>query len=327
MEQGMLILCDPEEDYAQRMSDFMRRDKFFPWRVKVYTHVSQLHECAKLHTRDMLVISESAYQEDVLKLGAGKTVILNETGIVKEQKLNNVNKYQEAEAVIQQLKELGGVCDLRLEEGMGARLIGLYSPIRRSLQTSFGLCLGKLLSQRGRTLYLSFETYSGVEGLFCSDGVDLSSLLYLLTEEEKFAAGAKRQIRREENFEYVSTMVNPQNLLMVGAEEWKRLLFQLQKSFGYEYIILDLSENVQGLFDILRMCVRVYSMAKDDPIAKRKMDQYEQLLSLMEYGDVREKTSICRLPLFRNIPTSISGTAKGDLADYVRKLVEKEEWY
>ncbi len=327
MEQRVLILCDPEEDYAQRMSDYMRRDKFFPWRVKVYTHVSQLHECVKLQSRDMLVISESAYQEDVLRLGAGKTVILNETGIVKGQKLNNVNKYQEAEKVIQQIKELGGVSDRMLEEGMGARFIGLYSPIRRCLQTSFGLCLGKLLAQRGKTLYLSFETYSGVEGFNSCDGVDLSSLLYLLSDEEKFAAGARRQIRREENFEYVSTMVNPQNLLLISAAEWKKLLYLLQKGFGYEYIILDLSENVQGLFDILRMCARVYSMAKDDPIAKRKMDQYEQLLSLMEYGDVREKTCICRLPLFRNIPTSVAAATKGDLADYVRKLVEMEEWY
>ncbi|MBQ8823173.1 MAG: hypothetical protein IJZ82_11055 [Lachnospiraceae bacterium] len=327
MEQRVLILCDPEEDYAQRMSDYMRRDKFFPWMVKVYTHVAQLHECAKLHSRDMLVISESVYQEDVQKLGAGKTVILNETGIVKDQKLNNVNKYQEAEKVIQQLKELGGVNGRMLEESIGAKLIGLYSPIRRCLQTSFGLCLGRLLSQKGKTLYLSFEQYSGVEGMQSCDGVDLSSLLYLLADEDKFMASARRQIRREENFEYVSTMVNPQNLLMIGAEEWKRLLYQLQTCLGYEYIILDLSESVQGLFDILRMCVRVYSMAKDDPIAKRKLDQYEQLLSLMEYGDVREKTSICRLPLFRNIPTSIAAASKGDLADYVRKLVEKEEWY
>lgn len=327
MEQRVLILCDPEEDYAQRMSDYMRRDKFFPWRVKVYTHASQLQECAKLQARDMLVIAESAYREEVLKLGMDKVVILNETGIVKEQKLHNVNKYQKAEAVIQQLKELGGVLERPLEEGMGAKLIGLYSPIRRCLQTSFGLCLGKLLSQRGKTLYLSFEAYSGVAGLNSREGVDLSSLLYLLADEEQFVTGARRQISREDNLEYVSTMVNPQNLLLVGVEEWKKLLFGLQKHFGYEYIILDLSENVQGLFEILRMCTRVYSIHKDDPVAKRKMDQYEQLLSLLEYGDVREKTSICRLPLFRNIPTSIAGATKGDLADYVRRLVEKEEWY
>ena len=327
MEQRVLVLCDPEEDYAQRMADFMRRDKFFPWRVKVYTHVDQLQECVGLHSRDMLVIAESVYQEDVLKLGAGKTVILNETGIVREEKLNNVSKYQKAEVVVQQLKELGDLEEAFLEEGMETKLIGLYSPIRRSLQTSFGLCLGKLLSQRGRTLYLSFEAYSGVEGLPGCDGVDLSTLLYLLTDEKKFRAGARRQIRREENFEYVCSMVNPQNLLMVGVGEWRKLLYHLQKSFGYEYIILDLSESVQGLFDILRMCTRVYCMAKDNPIAKRKLDQYEQLLSLMEYGDVREKTSICRLPLFRNIPTTVMAAAKGDLADYVRKLVEKEEWY
>lgn len=293
----------------------------------MYTHVAQLQEGARMQPEDMLVISESVYEEEVQKLGAGRTVILNETGIVKEQKLHNVDKYQEAEKVVQQLLELGGIAGKALQKGDGARIIGLYSPIRRCLQTSFGLCLGKLLSQKGKTLYLSFEQHCGVEGMQSSNGLDLSSLLYLLEDEGSFVANAQRQIRRDESFDYVSAMVNGQNLMLISAEEWKRLLFHLQHSLGYEYIILDLSESVQGLFELLRMCVRVYSMAKDDPIAKRKMDQYEQFLSVMEYEDVKEKMNICRLPLFRNIPTSIGAATKGDLADYVRKLVEKEEWY
>ena len=253
-------------------------------------------------------------------------VILNETGIVKGQ-MNNVDKYQEAGKVIQELMELGEVGVQTLKAGTGARLIGLYSPIGRSLQTSFGLCLGRLLSQKGKTLYLSMEPYCGVEGMQSCNGVDLSSLLYLLQDEEHFAVNAQRQICRDENLDYVPAMVNGQNLMLVNVEEWKKLLYQLQHSLGYEYIILDLRECVQGLFELLRMCVRVYTMAKDDPIAKRKMDQYEQLLSIMEYEDVKKKMSICKLPLFRNIPTSITTATKGDLADYVRKLVEKEEWY
>lgn len=325
MEQRVLILCDPEEDYVQRMSDYMRRDKFFPWSVEVYTRVSQLPERMDRQI-DMLVVSESVFEEKLQNLGAAKTVILNETGIVKGKKVNNVDKYQSAGKVVQQLMELGGVVGLKLEREDGAKLIGLYSPIRRCLQTSFGLCLGRLLSQKGKTLYISFEQYCGVEGLQSSGGMDLSTLLYYLEDEDNFVAHTQRIILKNENFEYVATMVNCQNLLMISAEEWKRLLHKLATLLEYEFIILDLSESVQGLFEILRTCVRVYSMAKDDPIAKRKMDQYEQLLSLMEYEDVKKKMSICKLPLFRNIPVSVENATKGDLADFVRKLVDKEEW-
>lgn len=326
MEQRVLILCDPEEEYAYRMSDYMRRDKFFPWTVKVYTRIEGLYESVG-QQMDMLVVSESVYEEGLQKLGACKTVILNESGIVKNQKVHSVDKYQSAGKVVQSLIELGGVSWRRQAELEGAKLIGLYSPVHRSLQTSFGLCLGRLLAGKGKTLYLSFEPYSGVAELQGGSGVDLSSLLYYLEDEEHFMENARQVIGGSENFDYVPAMVNGQNLLRVSSEEWRRLLYQLQHIMGYDYIVLDLSESVQGLFDILRMCVRVYSMAKDDPIAKRKMDQYEQLLSLMEYEDVKEKMSICSLPLFRNIPASIETASKGELASYVRKLVEKEEWY
>ena len=316
MEQRVLILCDPEEDYVFRMSDYMRKDKFFPWTVKVYTQTAGLYESAGQPV-DMLVVSESVDAEGLQGLGAGKTVILKEAGTLKDQKVNSVDKYQSAGKVVQRLMELGGVTWKQAENAEEAKLIGLYSPVRRSLQTSFGLCLGRLLAGKGKTLYLSFEPYSGMEEMQGRGGVDLSSLLYYLEDEERFMVNTGRVIRRSENFDYVPAMMNGQNLLMVSCEEWKKLLYKLQH----------VSESVQGLFDILRMCVRVYSMAKDDPIAKRKLDQYEQLLSAMEYEDVRKKMNICRLPLFRNIPTSVETAAKGELADYVRKMIEKEEWY
>ena len=324
MERKVLILCDPEADYAFRMCDYMRREKFFPWTVKVYTQVAGLYEIHE-QSIDMLVVSESVYEEKLQLLGADKTVVLQESGMVKSEKVNSVDKYQSAGKVIQCLMELGGISWMQTSCTEGAKLIGLYSPVRRSLQTSFGLCLGRLLSGKGKTLYLSFEVYPGVEELQ-GDGKDLSSLLYYLEDDLHFAAKAANVIRKSENLDYVPAMINGQNLLTVSSEEWKGLFYKLQHYLGYEYIVLDLSESVQGLFDILRMCVRVYAMAKEDPVAKRKMDRYEQLLSAMEYEDVRKKLNICSLPLFRNIPTSMEAASKGELADYVRKLIEGEDW-
>lgn len=326
LKQGVLIFCDPEEDYAQRMSDYMRRDKLFPWTVKVYTQVSGLMEGMAEWKADMLVVSERVYEGNMQRLGAGKTVILDETGTQSWDKVDRIDKYQEAAKVLQQLMELGDSPLTELREGEGARLIGLYSPVKRCLQTSFGLCCGKLLAKRGRTLYLSFEQYCAVEGLQGREGKDLLSLLYFMGDEEHFVAKAKGMIRKCGDLDYVESVVNGQNLLLVGKEEWRALLYRLSMQLGYDYIILDLSEGIQGLFDILRMCSRVYTLSKEDPIAKRKIDQYEQLLAMVEYEDVIEKLNICRLPLFRDVPLSIEQTTKGDLADYVRQLLEKEEW-
>ena len=38
MEHKLLVLCDLEEDYAQQMSEFLRRSKMYPidWTIPVF---------------------------------------------------------------------------------------------------------------------------------------------------------------------------------------------------------------------------------------------------------------------------------------------------
>ena len=105
-----------------------------------------------------------------------------------------------------------------------------------------------------------------------------------------------------------------------GLEGFKMALAQ-----SYDFIILDLSESVQGLFEILRLCSRVYTIVKEDSMAKCKVTQYEQLLSLQEYEDVKRKTAKYVLPLFRKLPVEVEQYTKGELAEYIRELLYKEE--
>ena len=55
------------------------------------------------------------------------------------------------------------------------------------------------------------------------------------------------------------------------------------------------------------------------------MNQYEQLLAMQEYEDVKKKTAKDVLPTFRKLPGDIEQYTKGELADYVRELLYKEE--
>ena len=66
-------------------------------------------------------------------------------------------------------------------------------------------------------------------------------------------------------------------------------------------------------------------LVKEDPVARCTIDQYEQILSLYEYDDVKDKTKKCHLPLFRRLPDQIEQFTRGDLAEYVRDLIEEEE--
>lgn len=329
MEHRILALCDPEADYAGHLSAFLRRDREFPWEVAVYTGIRELAESGAVEI-DLLLVAESVYVPE-LPVEANVTVLLNESGLVRWPSLKNVDKYQPAEAVLKALLEIYMEREEnfypRLDPAAGTRIIGMYSPVRRCLQTTFALTYGQLLAEKYRTLYLNFEHYAGIPELLPGEkGKDLSALLYYMkADEDRFLLQMKLLLQKKGELDYVAPAYMGQNLIYITAAEWQQLLGLIRESGEYDYIILDLSESMQGLMEILRKCCRVYTLVKEDAVAKCKIEQYEQILSLYEYEDVREKTRKHILPLFRRLPEQMEQYTRGDLADYVRKLIEEEQ--
>lgn len=327
MEHKLLVLCDPEEDYAHHMAEFLGRSKELPWEIAVYTRPEELEQIEE--EIDVLLISESAYERFLPQMQVNLLILLNESGLLKEEQITNVNKYQSAEEVKKTILNLymkqQKISIPRMHLGERTKLIGMYSPVHRCLQTTFALTFGQILAERYRTLYLSFEYYGSYGDWEDEQRKDLSQLLYFLQAgENDLFMYLQTVLKKAGNLDYVSPMVNGQDLLYVTTKEWQQLLYSIMEAGEYEYIILDLSENMQGLFEILRLCDHIYSILKEDPVARCKINQYEQLLTLQEYDDVKKKSSKCILPTFRKLPEQVEQYTKGELADYVRDLLYKE---
>ena len=102
-------------------------------------------------------------------------------------------------------------------------------------------------------------------------------------------------------------------------------LQKIEELEEYEYVILDLSESMQGLFEILRLCTKVYTLTREDRIAQSKLLQYEQILALYEYGDILGKTKRLSLSHIRRLPEELDQLTKGEMAEMVRGLVRDME--
>ena len=76
----------------------------------------------------------------------------------------------------------------------------------------------------------------------------------------------------------------------VKREEWISLLDMILEKCIYEVVILDLGDCIDGLYDILRKCARVYTLYIEDGAAEAKMEQYEQNLRAAGYGDILSRT-------------------------------------
>ncbi len=327
--KDVLVLCDTEEEYARLMTDFLKLHKELPWEIHTYTTVKMLFQEERKSDIAILLVAESIYTEEMKALQPKCMVILNESGVMRWEQLQNINKYQQADHVLKHLLEIymdiAGNQLPRLAVGSDTKFIGIYSPVRRCLQTSFALTMSQMLAEESRTLYLNFEHYAGITELLPDMQTrDLADLLYFLnSERDKFQLRMQTMIQKKGKLDYIPPMKSGQNLLTVMVSEWMQLLQKIAELEEYEYVILDLSESMQGLFDILRMCTKVFTLTQKDHIAQSKLIQYEQVLALYEYEDVLQKTCKCGLPKIKKLPQEVEQYTKGELAECVRKQLKE----
>ena len=86
-------------------------------------------------------------------------------------------------------------------------------------------------------------------------------------------------------------------------------------------MILDLSDYLNDLFDILLVCDKIYTITKEDGMALAKMQQYEQLISCMQKEEILGRTRKVALPKFEEIPSRLEELAFSQLAEYIREEI------
>lgn len=330
MKKKILALYDSEKDYLESLARFLKAKEELPFALHTYTEEEKLLASAKKEKIEVLMVAETDFTYEIAGLETGKTLLLNESGTVKDTRLRNIDKYQKAENIWRELMD--SYADMLTGEkqtltGKGsAKIIGMYSPIRRCLQTSFALALGQVLAEKKKTLYISFEHYAGWNRLLDKNvRGDLAALLYFAEEQgEKFFCRMQSMTLKIGQLHYIPPAYAGQNLIYVKGQDWQRLLRKIAEEGGYDYMILDLSESIQGTFELLRMCDRIYTLVREDEQAQAKLLQYEELLREYEYEDVLDKTDKQTLPQFTGLPGRMEQYAGGELAAYIRRLIKED---
>ena len=112
------------------------------------------------------------------------------------------------------------------------------------------------------------------------------------------------------------------DITQVKPEEWLEILDIISSWNIYDALIMDLSDNVSGLWDIMRRCTKVYTLIRDDGVARSKLKQYEDILSEAGYEDVLKKSGNVNVPgtKLRDVtPEEIIYTDIGEIAKKIAK--------
>lgn len=327
----ILAVCDVEDDYASKLAEYLNLKEGFPFQVRHFSTIGKLVQFSNQQSVEVALVCER-YEEELTKTQAiPSVIILSETNNMERKSPKAVWKYQSCEVII---KEVLQILAKECKEGshilrsVPLKIIGLYSPVKRTLQTTFGLTMGQLLAKRGKVLYINMEGFSGLNSMLKHNFQrDLSDLLYYMQNgKQGLAYILGSMVESVNGMDILPPMLCQMDLISIDAKEWLKLFYEIESHSGYEYLILDLSDSVQGLFDILRQCAVIYTMTERDGFAMAKIDQYEQMIKQCCYEDILDKTHKCELPKFSYLPDQLDRLTVSELASVVKEKI-KEDLY
>ena len=329
MKKQIFAVCDPEMVYVRRFCDYINKKETFPFEAAAYTSRETLEAFCQEEEVKVLLISEHIFELSLKEKIRGDVLILSDNETEEDEK---IYKYQSCESV---LRKVMNVCTAEGSKEIpkprrygNLHMIGLYTPVHRCLQTGFAMTLGEILAKNHKTLYLNFESFSGfsrrIDREFMTDMSDL--IYYVSNAREALFYKLKGMTGTFQNLDYIPPVFSCMDLARITLDQWLSMFQELEKHTEYEYVILDLSEHIQGLFDILRMCEKIFTLVREDDGAIAKLYHYEKLLERADYEDIMKKTRKYRLPFIRNLSFDVQELTYGELAEHARKLL-KEELY
>lgn len=324
-----MAVCDSEAEYCYQLVNYIEKKRGFPFQVQLFTSIETLIAYSEKKPVFIALISEEEYQEEIEDQRIDHILLIGEDKKEKEGK-KILNKYQSSDRLIKEL--LQWIAEQKIlpkltMNGTGLKLIGIYSPVGKCLKTSFAFVLGQLLGKKNKVLYLNMESYSGLGHLIEKNfSTDMSELIYYLqNSKESFGYRLGGMIEQIGELDILPPFDSYLDFISVTGEEWIRLLKEIEQNTEYEYLIIDLSDAVQGLFDILRLCDIVYTLGREDGFSKAKIKQYEEALKKSNYEDIWTKTKHLKLPQIKNLPEGLLQLTYTELSEFV-KLRMKEDF-
>ena len=175
---------------------------------------------------------------------------------------------------------------------------------------------------------MNSEAFAGLEKMQSRElhGRVRDLIYYNECAREKLAGQLELMTEEVGGLHFLPPMKSFIELRSIRKEQWSSLLRTIEKVTEYEYLLMDLTEHTDGLFDLLRTCDKVYTIVRDDTFSRAKYFQYEDLLRRSNYEDVRMRTEHWKFPVFRELPSGLGDLTRGELAAYIRSQLLSGEY-
>lgn len=304
MSKSILCICDWETRFLTGFVEYYLSKSIDILDIKVFSDVDRLLEFSKRRSVDVLLIGNELMNEDIENSTIKKILILSEGDIQKKfSEYPTIYKYQSSEKIISEI--LNFYADVIKEDTSNLikrrrmRIIGVYSPVRRSGKTSLALALGQLLAKGKKVLYLNLEEFSGLYGVLNSSykGDLLDVIFYQRQGSGNMRYKLKGVTSTVNGLDYISPALYSEELRNVECTEWLELIDTIDCQTDYDVLILDIGETVNGLINILEKCSIIYMPQRHDFFSQGKILQFEEYLNSVSKDWILDKVSKVDVPV------------------------------
>ena len=295
------MICDKEFRYANHLARNIEAREELDVKVYVCTEIEHVRVLVKERKIHLLMIDESYTYDERKTIFAAQVFVLckNQVSDLGDEELS-IRKFQCADEIIREVFE--NYMEKTSENVIRAmrkdmpKILAVYSPIHRIGKTTFAIALGQEWAKQKKTLYINLEEYAGFED-FQQEGLNLGDLLYYIKQGNgNLGVRLQSAVKKKNELDFLSPIPVSSDLKEVSFHEWKLLLEQVVGNSMYECIILDVGESVQGIFQILELCDRIYMPIRKDEISQRKVQRYEWNIKCLGLEKIARITSQFLLP-------------------------------
>ena len=313
---------------ADKLSQYIRK----PYVIYTFTSLDAVDAFLKEKEIYLLIVSEWAMRmegvESFEDTGLEKVFLLWD-GVASDSVYPGVDRYQPYEEVVQKIMTYMTEQEDYIPAGerrRGWQVVGFYSPIKRCLQSTFALALGQLLAETKKVLYMNFENFPIISGYQNRNmqGNIIDLLYYFDCDSEKFVKKLPLLTKSIHGMDYLPPSQSYFDTYDRTGKRWIAFFEMLEKNTEYDVLLLDLADGMPGLLDVLEYCDKIYTIGKEDALAKAKMQQYEEWMKQHAFAEIMEKTTRFCLPEFQNLPEDIGLLAHGELSQYAKAVIRED---
>jgi hypothetical protein len=303
-ETKKLAICDSDRTYLGLIQAYLYRKNPLDFEILTFSSVKSAIDASFDFEYEIFLVSEGIYSEDVKKVNARKTFILKEDGIKLINEYEMVSKYQSMESLVSEILEKYASdesCGSNIKCGRNrTKIVTFYSPEHHAAQSMTSIAAAQLLADKGsHVLYINLHGFSGFEELLnLNFDADITDFMYfVLKYSDKILyklEGMKRNIR---GVDYLPPALDFEDLVGIEARDWEKVLDLVAFGGDYTHIVVDLSENCQGFYEILDKSDKIYVLYNDNSLyGQASMRHFERLLEAKERDRIIKKLTPYTVP-------------------------------